>query len=196
MTGTILSGNVAKGGSSLGGAIYSPPKTMLTVTGATFEDNSSVEGGGGIATAGALTVSSDVFQSNTSGDGGAIFIALANLTIIGNTTFERNSALSDGGDLYSDDGTATIGGNTTFEQNAAENDGGAVYNVNGAKQSLSITGVTFTNNIALVNGGAIASDGTLTLSGVTLSSNTAGQLRRRRRHRHDIRQEWDFDPGQ
>ena len=149
VTGTVFSDNNANGSGGLGGAIFSPKKTTLTVTDVTFESNTAVTAGGGIASEGTLVVSGSTFTGN-----------------------QATGASSEGGAIYNDLGTATVSGSTTFQQNSAAI-GGAISSVNSTGQTLTITGALFTDNTATSFGGAIDSDGTLTLSGDSLTSNNA-----------------------
>ncbi len=118
-----------------GGAIYLGGWAQATLTGNTYEGNSSNRGGA-IATTGAGVASPAYLHS----DG---------------ETFKNNSATTVGGAVYNK--FATEGNyiaNATFTGNKAEQSGGAIYN-NG---TLSVDNSTFNNNTAF-EGGAIYTGG-------------------------------------
>lgn len=118
---TIANGN-AGGGS--GGGIYNAYDGTLTVTNATFSNNSAIFGGGGIYNdGGTLTVTNATFSSNSARFGGGIY-NYGMLTVT-NATFSSNSATYGGG-VYSFD-TLTVT-NSTFSGNSATTSGGGVYN--------------------------------------------------------------------
>ncbi|MFN2476028.1 MAG: beta strand repeat-containing protein [Chthoniobacterales bacterium] len=146
----------------------------LTLTRATSSQSTgtggAIENGAGVA---ALTVADCVFSNNYSSFGGG---AIANETTAGtltitNCTFNTNEASRNGGAIYNPNGRALTITNSTFMRNVAPGlqnlaQGGAVYhlkaNSTGETIPVSITGCTFTANIA---GKTSGSNGNLTAGG-------------------------------
>ncbi len=153
-----------------GGAVFLGSLAQVQMTNATFSDNTSASVGGGIAmraasegnnTAAKLDVVDSVFSGNTAGtQGGAIFStfynsesAVDNVYVKG-TQFVNNTA-AEGGAIYNE-GLADRGGNFA---------------------AMKLENVSFVDNVATTNGGAIYNgvDGTVNLAGEnTFSGNTAG----------------------
>ena len=122
-----------------------------------------------VSDGGTVEISGSTFNNNTAANknGGVIFSNNSDITITG-STFKNNSALK-GGAVCIEGGQMKIDGGTTFENNISKyiNDatyrfgGGAIYALN---STVEILDVTFKNNSAYYNGGAICQDGgTLTL---------------------------------
>lgn len=129
--------------SDSGGAIYSGYRGKLSVVNSKFNNNVSTkvgafEGGGAIFSKSESTVIVDksTFTGNTAANGGAINSLLSNLTVT-NSTFKDNKSVV----------TGSGGG------------GGAIYHdgANGDNGKITIRGNTFTNNTAILQGGAIFS---------------------------------------
>lgn len=129
--------------SDSGGAIYSGFRGRLTVLNSKFNNNISskagqFDGGGAIFSKSESTVIVDrsTFTGNTAANGGAINSLLSNLTVT-NSTFSGNKSVV----------TGSGGG------------GGAIYfdGANGDNGKITIRGNSFTNNTAILQGGAIFS---------------------------------------
>ena len=140
----------------------------LTVGGITFS-GAKFSGNGAVFTnQGTLSFSGSVFSNNVSGNrGGAIHNS--GTVSISSSRFENNSSTNQGGAIYND-GSLTIS-LSNFSTNNTGNNGGAICQFSGSSV-LNITNSTFSNNVSN-DGGAIRSDGTLTLSNSTLISNIA-----------------------
>ena len=170
------------GGAGLGGAIFNGPGASLTATGCTFSSNTATGGaggnnssagggcGGGIYSNGTLIMNGNCsLTSNTGGDvGGALFNDAFNLTY-GSVTVTANVT----------DCAFTSNGNG----NLSNTGGGAIYNNADYNTAIvALTGCTLTTSSSL-NGGCLYNDGngdlnghgfgTLTLTGCTLSGNSA-----------------------
>jgi predicted outer membrane repeat protein len=190
-------GSIGIASDGQGGAIWNGGN--LTVTNCTLSHNAADQlydlhppgpngFGGAIYNAGTMTVTDTILTYNSAGDssyashgsyggsGGAIWNG-GTLTVNGTSTlFDHNAAYgfgsTNGGGLgggIDNAGTLSVSGTVTFSFNSAT-DGGAIYG--GYKTTTNITGASMTNNSAAV-GGAVWNDGTMTLSGCTLSANTA-----------------------
>ena len=194
--GAIFEGNKTLGknssGEEGGGAIAvwhdpsngDPGHTRLSVTKATFKQNSTNVSGGAIYNKdGNITIIGSQFDQNSSGSmGGAIanmsgrtdYIGEINITDSG---FTENTAGNGGAVWNGTNGKVNIT-NSTFSKNTAmlENhtlqQGGAI--TNGGE--MTITGSTFEDNTANKRGGAIYNAGKLTFNGTnTFSGNTAAE---------------------
>ena len=186
VTGGQLSGNTVTGhattaGTGLGGAIYSGAGSTLTVSASTLSANTanasasqSTGFGGGIYSVGtALTVNQSTTISGnkavgsttkSTGGGGGIFSASLTTTIA-DTTF--------------DDNTASTGAGSTAE---ATGDGGGLYLFSTVPGTTwAVNDSTFTGNDAFgstgansgIGGGILQFGGTSTISGATVTGNTA-----------------------
>jgi hypothetical protein len=167
LTSTTFSGFKAQ----RGGAINA--QSTVTVVGSTFQNNHAIAGqfsdgeGGAIFSGGAVTVTGSTFSGNEADDeGGAINTTLAGVTVTG-STFNGNSAHGAGGG------------------------GGAIY-AGDAAQPVRVTSSTLSGNVAdgsLIplsadahaaaasgSGGAIFTDGTVTVTNSTISGNNASSL--------------------
>ena len=157
-----------------GGAILN--HGALTLNRVTVQNNLAWGGGGGIASSGSLTMNGVTVQNNTAYTlGGGIYTTGA-LTITGGN-IQSNLAQgwpdtsAYGGGLYVGGGTATLSG-VTIARNAAQGDPGRV---GGYWDEVDQVWVSLppSNGSAGYGGGMFVAAGTVTLSGVTLASNTA-----------------------
>jgi predicted outer membrane repeat protein len=176
-----------------GGAIDNDDDGALTVSGGTFSGNTSGEYGGAIYNDGFLSLSGATFTGNTAPGwyGGAIYndydAAISRSTFTGNSAWEGGAVYSDyntvlansvfsgnsaseyGGGLYiNDDGITNVSA-TSFTGNTAEYGGGA-YNYG---YGATFVNTQFTSNQASDEGGGIYNDEYLTLTGGSLTRNTA-----------------------
>ena len=163
---TITGGSRSNGGAISGSNVATG--TSIPITGsATFLNNRATGNGGAIGFPnlnGTLSIGSPgstvVFTGNTALNGGAIDDANAALALSGNATFSGNTATSgSGGAIHNTGGQSVIIGdssasNVTFTNNTASQNGGAVFAQN---NSIIVNGnVTLLNNHAMGgNGGAI-----------------------------------------
>ena len=143
---------------------------QLTITGATFSNNSAMVGAGGsIASTGTLSIAASTFTGDsalgTSGQGGSINNTGA-LALM-NDSFTGDSASGSGGALYNDAATAAQITDSTFSTNSAAS-GGALENAS----ALTIMGTTLSGNSA-TTGGAVGNTGTLSATNSTVASNSA-----------------------
>ena len=165
ITNSLLANNSAPQG--YGGAIDSALSTSLVVVvNSTFNDNSALLGGGGIANNGIVRVSDSTFSGNStpslnSVSGGGAIENTGPLTIE-RSTFTNNRA-GKGGGVYNEGGAALII-NSTFSGNSvnvAPRMGGAIHN------QLSTNGLNTPGIMTIVAG---------TFSGNTASSGSGGNL--------------------
>ena len=176
--------------SGLGGAIENIHGGVVMVSHSTFFHNYANANGGAIdngdvSGTGTLVVKASSFSSNSAvnGDGGAIAngdVGGHGSVVISGSTFSSNSAINgNGGAIDSGDtqgGGALTLSTSTFVGNVAGR-AGAVDNADNGEGTLTVTGCTFSNNVAaLDDGGAIdnadwSGKGTLRVSGSTFSDN-------------------------
>lgn len=133
--------------------------SALTITSATFENNTSTNGGNAYGTvdfrtSGPLTVTDSTFSNNSADAlGGAIFDVGAHTTTITGSTFSGNSATNGGGAVATYAPTMLIT-DSTFSDNSARH-GGAIYAPSGYMKA---TRVSFYNNSALLTGAIAVND--------------------------------------
>ena len=148
-------------GASGGGAFEFYHNETVTITGSRFVGNTS-EGSGGVirqnGVVDSLRLVSNTFTQNaTEGSGGVIYAGHTESLTIESNQFQRNTALDQGGAIRVQDGTSgTSITRNTFTGNSAEQ-GGALSINDGEVDSYlwSITGNTFAENRATLNGGAL-----------------------------------------
>ena len=152
-------GVITGGASDFGGGISCLKKqtipSSLTLSGVTFKDNKAGSGGAVYADSGCtVTVSGCTFEGNSAEKGGAVAV-MGNVTLDG-CAVKNNSAEICGGGIYvnaKDQDKVTIKGKTVFSGNSSGTEGGAVYAENG---KLVVSDASFTDNQAVVSGGAVA----------------------------------------
>jgi predicted outer membrane repeat protein len=151
---TVQGGRFAGNKAANGGAIYNNTGMgNLSVTGATFTQNTATGAGGAIYTGpigGNLSVTGDTFTGNTAGgDGGAIFDFNIYGGYVTGCNFYRNKAADGGAVLESTIGGGVLQG--VFEGNTATYNGGAIDNV----YAYLNAGGTISGNHAGNDGGGI-----------------------------------------
>ena len=194
VTNSSFSGNSSTaaaipGGGNGGGALYVTGGSTATVTGSTFSNNQSVNGGGIHILGANLTVANSIFTGNIAnntaggGGGGAIYVDGTknfNGTIdIDNSTFTNNQTNQLGGAIFSfPEGTgSTLIDQSIFDGNVAtgSGQGGAIYHQSATSNGpLNINTSTFMNNNAHATDGSASSGGALWLifAPVTITNST------------------------
>ncbi len=193
LTDTSFARNMAALGLANGGAILNSDGGVLTITGGQISANTAARAGGGIENnLGTLTLTDvilggpEVEDGNNAGiNGGGLHISGEGMVTINGGAVSNNTAGQEGGGLWnSAAGTLTIqnsgAGSALISANTAlgdgtEQGGGGIFNDGGA---VIITGATIQNNVSTAEavgngGGGIFNDGSLTISGTTISGNTA-----------------------
>jgi hypothetical protein len=157
-------------GAALGGGI--------TISGLTLQNGHSGSFGAGIQFGLAnTTINDSVITGNVgTGQGGAMGLGPAtNATTItlNRDTVSNNSTSAQGAGLYIYTGGTVIISNSSFTGNTASGDSGALYLYSGV---TTITGSTFSGNVAGTTGGAIENRGggdSLTIVNSTIANNNA-----------------------
>lgn len=174
--------------SSSGGGVYGVGSNVqLTLEGNTIENNSAESEGGGICLDGSyydkiqVTMTNNIIRNNSAngsyGAGGGIYARYVEGTWTGNT-IDENSAVAYAGGIYLYDSSPTIIDNDIINNNVTGEYGraGGIYIENGVSGicNPSIQNNTISGNTATTTGGGlyIQSPG-LTLTGNTISTNTA-----------------------
>ncbi len=153
-----------------GGGVRAEAGATLTLANCVVAGNSSAKLGGGLYLNGANALIEDsIVEMNLAESGGGLYAAAADTLILHRTTIRDNSATNGGGIKILNGGSAWIE-DSTLEGNSAEQNGaGMVANDAG---SVSISGTTFSNNMASLSGND-ASGGGAAFFGSTVA-NIAG----------------------
>ena len=167
LTNCTLSGNTS---GERSGAIDNTG--TMTVAGCTVSNNVSGSGGGGIENSGTMTVTDSIITANSAasgGRGGGLYNMGGTLTLIDSTVL-GNSADAGGG-IFNSGGMLTVTG-SAISGNSGLQGGGLDNATTGSVASL--TDCTISGNSVRADGGAIENQYSVTLTGCTLSKNTAG----------------------
>lgn len=130
--------------------------------------------GGGVHSSdpeGRLTIVGGRLEENTAQQGGAVWHTGGVLWFRGSTEVLTNVAASDGGGIYTAGGKIRIEGARILDNTATTGQGGGIRGAANAEE-MSVTSSLFTGNAA-ANGGAIWTDGQLTLSVTEFRENRA-----------------------
>jgi hypothetical protein len=194
LTTCNLSGNQS---ATQGGAIWNGGTLILTACNLTSNTCYSgalddVAFGGAIYNAGTLSISRSTLSDNSAGgypsgisllsqeagDGGAIYnagtMSVTDSSMSGNHSYYFGAGIGGlGGAIFNAYKTSASITGKDLSGNATEGYGGAIYN----EGTLTLTGVTVSGNVAVYgDGGAIWNGGTLTLTSVTVSGNSSGRF--------------------
>jgi CSLREA domain-containing protein len=164
---------ISQNSASYGGGIANWGGT-LTIDASQVNQNDCTNSGGGLVNKDggtAVIQNNSLIDGNTAQwEGGISNWGASNLTIM-NSTISGNTANASAGGL-GNLGTATLIDVEFYTNNAPW--GGAILNAEGGV--LDIASSIISNNTTVNEGGGIGNNGTLTLSGSTVSSNSAGTL--------------------
>ncbi len=183
--GATFSSNTATQGSGSGGGLLTT-NGNVTITSATFDQNSSNRAGGGIEILeGTLTLTNTDFTSNMTGsspgNGGAIHVTSSAVVTVTGGTVTGNTAAREGGGFWNQVAARMTVTGTTFDANsaagnAADDGGGALFNNGGTMRLFSNTIVRNTATGTAGSGGGILNlGGTLRIVGGAVDSNSANR---------------------
>ena len=167
-----LKGIVLKGGSSLGngGAIDNEGTLHLDHVRITNSKAPTNRSGGAIFTTGPVTAKHSTFDHDSAGDGGAImaFDPAADVTITDSTFLfdEANGSDGRGGAIVAAESAKLVVSDSHFDHDTAEGYGGAIAD-SYTTATIKVIRSTFDSGQSLLDGGAIYSNGTLTLEDST-----------------------------
>lgn len=159
-----------------GGAIWAEAFDNAPAHKLTFQSNSATGSGGALFVNGRARLSGELtFADNKAAFGGAVHAA-ADLEVSGGT-FSKNQAADSGGAIRSG-GTVTVGGGTFEPGNEAKGSGpnsggGAIWAKIIRVEAAGNDPVRFSGQIAQKDGGALYSDGALTVRNALFSENKA-----------------------
>lgn len=184
-----VTGNSTTGGAADGGGIGMTFAGSITVDESLFSDNHAENGGGGISTGGPITVASTTFDNNTAFRGGAFYLLFGNTAdaAFSDVWVTNNRSATDGGAIYIDGGPFTLDRGTLSNNVAGlalmngaslpaggsgKGSGGAIY-IEKTQANVAIDNSTIDNNFASSSGGGIYTEGALTVTNTTISSNSS-----------------------
>lgn len=161
---------------SNGPAVFSNYEGQVNIINCSFINNTATRGAGIYATN--AYVDNCIFINNTASYdvGGAIFGPNLNTNVIvANSYFENNTAVNRGGAIFSN--TATVI-NSTFKNNHVSHQGeeatyGGAIGLTSIGGESKIINSTFENNTCFVSGGAVFSQGKLSITGSNFTNNSA-----------------------
>jgi hypothetical protein len=171
LSGDSIDNNTA----AMGGGMYIESGSP-TITSVEFDNNTGTGAGGGLViVGGAPQFNTVLFNGNeSSGNGGAVSIYnSSSLPVFQSTQFNNNTALSGGGISLSA-GTLSILDGQFYLNTASGAGGGSGGGILNDSGTLTLTRVTFSTNTAITGGGLNTYTGTATLTDVTFSDNNAG----------------------
>lgn len=170
VTNTIFISNAAQTGGGGGSYVVG----ALELLGGSFERNTALNAGAGsgagLYAQGVLNLDSTTFYTNTAGYQGGGLYALTT-TLVSNATFNNNVAIAHagGGTYLAANGTVT---NTTYTANTALNgvngSGGGIH----GNSVLTLTNLSFQNNMAALRGGGVYAAGAAQVSNSWFTQNT------------------------
>jgi len=171
---TVTNSTVTTSIASNGGGIYNQQGATLALAGTTVSGNVAGRDGGGIANNGGTVQLSltTVSGNKASQAGGGIVnffgtVSVSQSTIAGNAATGRNS--EGGGGIANGDGTLTVDKSTISGNSTSGGTGGsAIFNI----LTTSVSNSTISGNTG--PGHAVLNSDTMTLSYVTIASNSAG----------------------
>ncbi|MEZ4594717.1 MAG: Calx-beta domain-containing protein [Chloroflexota bacterium] len=174
-------GLIIENEAAYGGGIYvQQSDATATINGGQITQNRSLAsdfgGGGFYIFRGMITMNGgELSQNSANHDGGGMEIgdASGRFVMNGGVIF-GNTAVGTGGAIYSDEGVITINGGTLHSNTSGEN-GGAISATSAGVASITSINASaiLTNTSTAGSGGAIYSEGILTVTNVTLSGNSA-----------------------
>lgn len=175
ITDSAFTGNKAR----LDGGAFYTAGGYLTISGSSFSGNTAQQSGGAVyALGGPTTITTTTFSSNQAvWYGGAYCHACISyqgstkILNISDSTFSGNITGSAGGALYNGEMAYIAVLGSTFANNRAGT-GGAVANLN-MNNDFNVANSTFSGNIAIGQGGAIANTRDTHISNVTFVGNSA-----------------------
>ncbi len=176
--GTLMLTNstVASSAAGNGGGIYNQQGGTLALANTTVSQNVAGRDGGGIANnGGTLQLNLSTLSANKAGQAGGGLVnffgtvSISQSTIAGNAASGPNS--EGGGGIANGDGTLTVDKSTISGNSTNSGTGGsAIFNI----LTTSVSNSTISGNTSPQASGSVLNSDTLTLSYVTIASNSSG----------------------
>ena len=138
-----------------------------------FHSNNGMTGGGLYSLHSHLEFSglySHFVANSAINAGGGLATVYSTIDLAGNTSFERNFALS-GGAMYIEDAEVDLSGTNHFIQDNAHYEGGAIY-IRASKVNMSGKNVLEHNSAAMRGGSLFATCATINFTGITMIANS------------------------
>jgi hypothetical protein len=162
-----------KGTNGLGGA-FAAGSGQVVMTNVVLTGSTSTNVGGGAyvpaAASGSLTMNGGVVSGNTAANGGGgIYTAGGTVTLNGTTITNNTVTGLGGGGFYAAAGTHSLTNTTLSANKALAGVGGAIASA----ATVTLTGGSVTGNTAVNGAGVYNNTGTTNLNGTTLTNNTA-----------------------
>ena len=168
LTNTLLSNNSA---GFTGGGIYNWAGAILTVTNSSLVNNIAIQGGAAHNdNTSKLTLADSAISQNQANLGGGIMNTDGDLSLV-SSRVSTNTAQGDGGGLWHQSPITLTLINSSVSANVAGQDGGGMF-IAGSSPAQ-IVNATISGNQAITNGGGISNTGVMTMTFVTVASNTA-----------------------
>ena len=168
---TISGGNIFKNSATFGGGVGCHSGS-ISVTGGTIGDSSK--------TTAAASTSADTRSNYASSYGGGIMIeGSVTLSVSGGTVAYNYAGVNGGGIYNHTSGTVNVSGSAVIKYNGASTSGGGIFSGYNSSSytahKVNISGGSILGNVAVSgNGGGVLNNyGTITMSGGTISQNTA-----------------------
>jgi hypothetical protein len=156
-----------------GGGIHCLDFGAVTVTDVVFSNNTAMDGAGLYAVDCDVRVTRGRFEDNAAEDDGGALVAWYGTVTLTDTTFTGNVARDGGAMLLTNSATIITGGEVT--DNVSGTYAGGIWAYEG---TLTMTGTTLAGNVSTGSpqggmGGALTTNGTVTLDAVTFADNAA-----------------------
>jgi hypothetical protein len=175
----VTTSDFSNNSSSIGGAIDS--WTHASITDSTFSNNNASSKGGGIANGRSLMeITRTTFSENTANNVGGGIWNMGGTLDVKESTFTNNSTIvrttdGNGGAIGNTSGGRVTVSHSVFTGNEAGT-GGAIDHFTYDWGALDVINSTLTGNSSAYSGGAIWSNSPATITGSTISGNTAGSF--------------------
>jgi hypothetical protein len=175
LSGGTITGNTA---ADNGGGVYITMLGTFTMTGGTISGNTATKNGGGvylmpISQEEVTAIKGGTITNNKAENGGGVYVNGGEFRMSGGS-FSGNTVTGNGGGIYITNGLVGSGVFTLADgnitNNKAKNGGGVLFN----GEKFTMTGGTISGNTATGGGGGVFENrGEFTMSGGAISGNTA-----------------------
>ena len=174
ISGSTISNNQSE---AYGGGLYNETGTA-TISNSTISENSAVENGGGLYTWGAgdtLTINDSIISQNYANNGGGIY-GYKGTVVVSGCTISDNTTAKSGAGIGNYDGILIANDSLIADNRAAVGGGwgygGGIY----SKSTLTVSGCTITGNTAIVDGSNNTCGGGIYISGDTDENDTTAVI--------------------
>ena len=156
-----------------GGGLYNSGTAVMISSTVLANTATDLFGGGGIVNGGTLTLNNTIVRANTATSQGGGIVNQGTLTITNDSTIGSNQTDGNGGGIVNLSGGVLVMSNSVVNGNTAANHGGGIYH-GASAESLTLTDVTISSNTATSeNGGGLYAAQGASLTNVVFSNNSA-----------------------